>query len=213
MLCIDALFKSLRLMLNGLDASIHAHLHPCALLLNRSTPQLQRAYVLLGQLVHAWVHGHRVPWHSGVSSDGGTESTDDDRTRVVPRQLSVPFHSVCVRLGMPCVLTAAGQDLWNWAMIDPTEGMTAANLRCLSTITGTRSEVGFHAVPCAMNFRLGKDGLLLDVFNLPHAVAQDEMGAVASTLRRLAHALQDCIDIFGQVGVCILCLSCMDDEI
>ena len=36
----------------------------------------------------------------------------------VPAQLAVPWHRVCTTLGLPCILVAAGVDMWNYVKLD-----------------------------------------------------------------------------------------------
>jgi hypothetical protein len=86
--------------------------------------------VVLGQIVHAYVHSEHLP-ESWTTEDGGegeggggtaaavkvegAEKNKEGQEVVVPAQVAVPFHYVTtVVLGMPCVLTAAATDLWNW---------------------------------------------------------------------------------------------------
>ena len=98
-----------------------------------STAMLRRAYVLLGQLVHGYCFASAdAPGPAPLPADGLLR---------VPPQLAKPWHQVCDRLGLPCVLTAIGVDAWNWQRIDPAKPIELGNITCLSTITGTRSEV------------------------------------------------------------------------
>ena len=98
-----------------------------------STAMLRRAYVLLGQLVHGYCF-------ASADAPGPAPPPTDGLLRVPP-QLAKPWHQVCDRLGLPCVLTAIGVDAWNWQRIDPAKPIELGNITCLSTITGTRSEV------------------------------------------------------------------------
>lgn len=94
------------------------------------TTNLQ-AYVLLGQLIHSYVNGSKVPYwlhlhteaHTpGTSRETVTNVNPDVKDSVVaagemetiPKQLARPFATVCTRLGVPLVLCAAGMDLWNF---------------------------------------------------------------------------------------------------
>lgn len=158
----------------------------------RTCKDLQRAYVLLGQAVHSWVHGANVPWPENPV----LQRRDPAVPRVVPRQIAVPFASVCARLGLPCVLTAAGTDLWNWRMVNPAAYMTMDNLRCLSTMTGLDTEVGFHLVPLCMMHRIEQGGLLVQMLNVPYWLAYQDFHRVVATLRGLAEALGDCRTMF-----------------
>lgn len=61
--------------------------------------------------------------HARAEACGGTGHPRRDQSAareiaVVPRQLARPWAAVCKELGMPCILTSAGVDTWNWAAID-----------------------------------------------------------------------------------------------
>ena len=93
--------------------------------------------MLLGQLVHAWVHSDSVPWPEKEKENAKERASDaanvaDEQaplpagsqtaarasasgvTSSVPPQLARPWHAVCEKLGLPLILTAAGVDTWNW---------------------------------------------------------------------------------------------------
>ncbi len=140
----------------------------------RSEPQLRRAYIVLCQLLHSYVHHPNVPWER-LDPQGPPppppSTSHDSGVRRVPRQLAVPLLQVCARLGLPPVLTAA-VDLWNWRRRRPGDwgeeedgdrgqGVQAAgalrldDLEIVSTMTGTDTEKYFHLVPCAIQACLG----------------------------------------------------------
>jgi indoleamine 2,3-dioxygenase len=112
-----------------------------------SLPELRRAYIILCQFAHSYVSGETVPWEAlpGVESREGTQEV----FKTLPPQLAVPLHTVCRKLGLPCVLTA-GIDLWNWKLIDPRKPHDIDNLTTITPCSGTDAEKYFHMIPCAM---------------------------------------------------------------
>ena len=86
----------------------------------------------------------------------------------VPSQLAIPWCTVCKRLDMPLILTAA-LDLWNWKLKDNAKRHQLSNLTSLSTMTGTSTEIYFHMVPCAMQYVAGP--LIPQVLVLYHVIA------------------------------------------
>eukprot|EP01062_Namystynia_karyoxenos_P048793 TRINITY_DN37276_c0_g1_i5.p2 TRINITY_DN37276_c0_g1~~TRINITY_DN37276_c0_g1_i5.p2 ORF type:complete len:298 (+),score=92.74 TRINITY_DN37276_c0_g1_i5:74-895(+) len=130
----------------GLPAAVGAlpHLDAAGL---RGGAELRRACVLLSQLVQSYVNGPTVPWKElpgGVGDGSGAR-----RTRV-PAAIARPFLHVCRRAGLPPVLVASVADIWNCV---PREGAEAGprGMRLVSSMTGTKSEQGFHFVPGAMH--------------------------------------------------------------
>jgi len=120
-----------------------------AALQGASNKVLQRAYILLGSLVHSYVHREEVPWHC-LDGTGEVDTMTRSERKTVPRALAEPYLEVCKVLGMPPVLTSAATDLWNWQRIDPGLPFEPGNLKQRISVTGTTSERVFHMVPCAM---------------------------------------------------------------
>lgn len=144
----------------------------------KSEAELQRAYIVLCHLLHSYVHHAKVPWDflspsakscsstaevqkaSNASHDGSIcdqlGSNPANAVVRVPPQLAVPLSTVCKKLGLPPVLTAA-IDLWNWRQVDNTASASkhVLSLRVLSSMTGTETEAFFHLVPCSIQAHLG----------------------------------------------------------
>ena len=79
---------------------------------------------------------------------------NEDGLVTIPPQLAIPWFTICCKLDLPFILTAA-LDLWNWRLQDPTEAINLSNLTLISSMTGTESETYFHMVPCAMQMAAG----------------------------------------------------------
>jgi indoleamine 2,3-dioxygenase len=147
-----------------------------------SKPELHRAFVVLGFLIHAYV------WLDG----------SDHPEPNVPAQLGEPYLEVCERLGMQPTLSYAGLCLWNWGFKDSIPQMSGEaevngaahseevektamimkrlgnleNLDCLVSFTGTRGEAVFYVVPIMVEAEGGQlVNLLLEA--LKKAVAGD----------------------------------------
>mmetsp|Transcript_50719 Transcript_50719/g.99363 ORF Transcript_50719/g.99363 Transcript_50719/m.99363 type:complete len:470 (+) Transcript_50719:29-1438(+) len=148
--------------------------------------QQRRAYVLLGQVVHAYVFGQ------------------EPTLRCIPPQLARPWVQVCQTLGLPFILTAPGLDLWNCELIERDKGCTLGNLRLLSSVTGTKSECGFHALPHAMHARANKNNLLFRVFCAPMVLkkkaTQASLLSMLNLLKDLKATLDDFYQLFKEVG-------------
>lgn len=122
-----------------------------------SAGELQRAFVVLGFLIHGYV------WCDG----------SDHPEPEVPPQLADPYLQVCERLGMQPTLSYAGLCLWNWQAKeledannlngDLKHGLGRLDcLDCLVSFTGTRDEAVFYLVPVMVEAEGGRlVGLLL----------------------------------------------------
>lgn len=138
--------------------------------------ELHRAYIVLTMLLHSYVHGPSVPW---PRKDSDSSPSTSPSNRRVPPQLSVPLVSVCLRLGLPPVLTAA-MDLWNWEVqgvrkfvkqhSSSTRAPRPEDLALISSMTGTRTERFFHMIPCSMQATLGP--LITPLFLMPEHVLE-----------------------------------------
>ena len=85
----------------------------------------------------------------------GGSSLDRSPEPELPESLSTPWRQVSAMLGMPLVLTATDADLWNHSAAVGRAGLRPAawvsSFRQIVSLTATRSERGFHAVPHAIS--------------------------------------------------------------
>uniref|UniRef100_A0A0G4FMN3 Indoleamine 2,3-dioxygenase n=1 Tax=Chromera velia CCMP2878 TaxID=1169474 RepID=A0A0G4FMN3_9ALVE len=95
----------------------------------------RRAYVLLSVLAHAYV------WGDDPESGSVPE--------IMPEPVARPWYTICRELGMPCVVTHAALDLWNWTLKDPSQPPSLENMRNLLSFTGHSSEEWFHLISAA----------------------------------------------------------------
>lgn len=181
----DSLAASLPDLLatNTLRARVHdlpllstANLH--------SSREFQRAFVVLGFLVHGYV------WC-------GTLTGESKPHPVIPPALGEPYLAVCAELGMPQSLAYAGLCLWNWAKPD-SEGWELDDMDCLVSFTGTRDEAVFYLVPVEVEAEGGRlVNLLLEGIK---AASEGKVGAevvlqallgVKKTLQRVGELLRN----------------------
>ena len=131
----------------------------------------QRAYVVLGFLVHAYVWGADRP------------------TVDVPVQLSEPYLQVCSHLGMEPVISHAGLCLWNWCCETKEKPLDIRAMDCLTTFTGTRDEAVFYLSSVAIEGAGGS--------TIPHLLAavwhvqRDAPADVAEMLRLSTEGLNE----------------------
>ena len=145
-----------------------------------SRGEYQRAFVVLGFLIHAWV------WLDGA------ERPEPN----VPMVLGEPYLVVCEELGMEKTLSYAGLCLWNWRVksgvsIDSVDALgDVEQLGCHLSFTGTRDEDVFYLVPVMTEEMGGKlVKLLLDAME---AAWKDDDGpkVVVTALNETSRTLQ-----------------------
>eukprot|EP00041_Stephanoeca_diplocostata_P017032 m.338878 g.338878 ORF g.338878 m.338878 type:complete len:487 (+) comp20569_c0_seq2:268-1728(+) len=181
-----------------------------------SRNDLQRAYLLLGQLINSYVNGPKVlHWpqpdiaiiastatHSPISTP---QCKSTDAVTSIPKQLARPFATVCKRLGMPLVLCAAGMDLWNWRRqsVPSTTASTASPIAkellgytCVSTMTGLSTEVYFHVIPLVINMRFGRDDMLVRIMNAPWHMRRGDRNVILQLLEDLSTMMKECRKVF-----------------
>ena len=162
--------------------------------------ELRRAYVVCAFLTHAYAHARGPRWELIDSSIVATAADTDGASGSgrglprIPAALARALVLVCVRIGLPPVLTAAATDLWNWRLVDPAQPLALDNLTTITSLTGTPTEVGFHMLPCAMHALFAP--LLGRVYRAP--LLDD--AALTALLNELADVLVQCKALFKTVG-------------
>ena len=154
-----------------------------------SPAEQRRAYVLFASVAHSYVNGSSVPWDKLGEAVAATEPADEAATPELPSQLAVPFRAVCEALQVPCVFIATGTDLWNssprWCWQRATD---PCNFRQAISMSGTRSENGFHATPFAIQQVLTP--LLPSLLRMPTLVEERRWWQLTRLLRRTGRALR-----------------------
>ena len=90
----------------------------------------QRALVVLSTLFQGYM------WQDG----------DKGLPDKMPVVLSVPFHTVSERIGLPLVGVYAANSLYNWRVLDQHKPVSLDNLHANVTYTGTEDESWFYMV-------------------------------------------------------------------
>lgn len=132
----------------------------------------QRAYVLLGFVIHGYCHGC------------GTD--------LVPLTLSEPFLEICEHLGVEPVLSYAGLCLYNWTKGG--EVGVLGGLRAQASFTGTQGEAAFYLTPVSVE-RTGGHLLaqmlqaMVDAQNRDWKAVQAALDNCSSTLKAMTTAL------------------------
>ena len=174
-----------------------------------TVPQQRRARLLLSYLAHSYVHGPAVPWERLVAGSGSAKfeviaglpppPDPPPPPPAVPPQLGVPWRRVSSALGMPLVLTASDTDLWNVGPVSdalaPAEAMGA--FEQLVSMTGTRSERGFHALPFAIQRALSP--ALPALLEAPRAVARRDDSALVALCESVAAGLTEARALMDRV--------------
>jgi indoleamine 2,3-dioxygenase len=153
----------------------------------------QRAYVVLGFLIHAYV------WCE--TGDDVATGLERQPRGTIPPQLAEPFLHVCDELGLPPVLLYAGLCLWNWKLGAVQDVLPAAanqfyeleQLECVGSFTGDLGETDFNLVPVLVEAEGGPlVRLLLDAV-VAGAAGGDE---AAKSVQR---ALEICAETIGRM--------------
>jgi len=112
-----------------------------------------------------------------------------DGSQHLPANISVPFVHVSTHLGLPPYPNLAGQNLWNYKLLDLSEPLEDAdNLSAQFTFTGTDDESWFFVVLTAIEARAAPViPLALKAFE---AASAGESSDVTESLHRIAHQLQ-----------------------
>ena len=155
-----------------------------------SPAEQRRAYVLFASVAHSYVNGGSVPW-AKLDSTSATASAAVAPSAAMPElpaQLAAPWRAVCAELGVPCVFIATGMDLWNAMPLRWWQQPAVRNYRQSISMSGCRSECGFHAVRATLTMAM------LTVAVLTMAMLTMVMLTMALTwvlcTRQVPHAIQ-----------------------
>ena len=111
----------------------------------------------------------------------------------VPMVLARPFVEVCILLGIPPVLTAAATDLWNWKLKDESKPISFSNITCITTMTGTSTEINFHVTPCLMHFYSAP--LIMQIFNAPDLICKPNECRLKSLIDDISEMISKCKEV------------------
>lgn len=170
-------------------------------------PQLRRAYVLLGCIAHSLANANKAAWERvGPARTTPPASCGEAAAGPVrlPSAIAMPWSTACRRLGLPEVLTSTGLDLWNHSTCGRRSGgkrLSARDFAPLVSMSGTKAEVGFHAVPFGVQLALAP--LLREMLAVPSLVRRrgwpGGWSRLVALCERLTGALTDVVDLLGEI--------------
>ncbi|KAK5069839.1 hypothetical protein LTR64_007978 [Lithohypha guttulata] len=138
----------------------------------------QRAYVLLGFIIHGLVHGAKQ--------------------KNIPASLAEPFLRVCEHLGVQPVLSYAGLCLYNWQ--DAEDKNTLSGMRTIASFTGTLDEEAFYLVPVLVERAAGRlPGQLLQAVA---SAQRDQWDKVANYLDTCSAILKHMVNALSELNLC-----------
>jgi hypothetical protein len=92
------------------------------------------------------------------------------------------------------VLTAAATDLWNWKLKDSSQPITFSNLTCITTMTGTSTEISFHMTPCIMHVYAAP--LIMKLYNAPELISEGNKFELKILLEEICDMIERCREVF-----------------
>lgn len=135
-----------------------------------STPELERAMLLLSYFAHAYVH------------------LSPDSRSYIPESISIPWINVTQELKRNPILSHSTIVLYNWRRLDPAKPIQMDNLATLCQFHGGLDESWFYLITVEIE-QVGAKAipLLLEVIN---QVEQEDYTAAANTLEQALEPLQ-----------------------
>ena len=128
-----------------------------------------------------------------LETSNDINSDDSPSNYEVPMVLARPFVEVCILLGIPPVLTAAATDLWNWKLKDESKPISFSNMTCITTMTGTSTEINFHVTPCLMHFYSAP--LIMQIFNAPDLICKPNECRLKSLIDDISEMISKCREV------------------
>ena len=187
---------------------------------------VRRAHLVISFLAHFYLHSQptitRQPtqhwasrwlfpdWNRSFQQSRYAEADEDEISSreealgqhldEIPASLSRPWVQASRILGVPPILTYATTVLWNWALIDPTQGVSPQNVRILETFTDTESERHFYLTSLLIEMR-GVEALGLMRRSLDEIFLDDSLSTqrVTSYLSKLMTVINDLTQLLANV--------------
>ena len=128
-----------------------------------------------------------------LETSNDINSDDSPSNYEVPMVLARPFVEVCILLGIPPVLTAAATDLWNWKLKDESKPISFSNMTCITTMTGTSTEMNFHITPCVMHFYAAP--LIMQIFNAPDLISNPNEYCLKRLIDDISRMIEKCREV------------------
>ncbi|MFK7805011.1 MAG: hypothetical protein AB8G95_25490 [Anaerolineae bacterium] len=121
----------------------------------------------------------------------------NEHVQTVPAKLSVPFHTIASKLGIPPILSYALQGLVNWRKIDPNGPIAAENLTLLQNFLGGMDEEWFVTLHTEIEANAAPAVLCLKP--LQSAMQDGDYAAAETHLTTIGDTLQVMYDILGKM--------------
>ena len=128
-----------------------------------------------------------------LETSNDINSDDSPSNYEVPMVLARPFVEVCILLGIPPVLTAAATDLWNWKLKDESKPISFSNMTCITTMTGTSTEMNFHIIPCVMHFYAAP--LIRQISNAPDLICNPNEYGLKRLIDDISQMIEKCREV------------------
>lgn len=121
---------------------------------------------------------------------------------VIPAPIAIPFVGVSRQLDIAPIVTYADTVLWNWELIDPSQGMTASNIRIKDLFTRDPQEEHFFLTSARIEIRglEAMDIMAKCARQIEDGVTSDaDQALLASRLTQLARVIDDISAILDAV--------------
>ena len=139
--------------------------------------------MVLTFLVHFYVHSTPLP--------EGTPSV------IIPRAIAVPLVDVSKMLGTAPVMTFADTVLWNWELVDPSQPLSATNIRYVNLFSGTETERQFYAASGAIELKGVEMLQIIEGFvSLPNTTDCASISKIQHDLVHLEKIIREMTNIF-----------------
>ena len=133
--------------------------------------QLRRLMQIYSYLTHAYVWG---------------ESTS---TKVLPRNLAVPFYHIAQQLGRPPILSYASYALDNWKYLDENEPIAIGNITLVQNFLGGLDEDWFILIHIDIEAKAAP--ALVEIPTILEAITRDDAVSVGQALENIEHAWKE----------------------
>lgn len=166
--------------------SLRSSVHKMPLLetdLLQSHRELRLAHLALSVITMGYV------WQEG----------EEDKVKVLPQNLAVPYWQVSQRLGLPPILTHADGVLANWRKKEPDGPLNMENLELLFSIPGGESARGFFLITLLVE--LAAIPALRAIPEVIGGVSDGDVAVVTRGLDVVSRSIEDMKEAFKQMHV------------
>ena len=130
--------------------------------------QLRRLMQVYSYLTHAYVWGESTP------------------TKVLPRNIAVPFYQIAQQLGRPPVLSYASYILDNWTRLDESKPIAIGNIMLVQNFLGGLDEDWFILIHIDIEAKAAP--AIAAISNILEGIERDDAIAVVKALKNIKYA-------------------------